>query len=236
MAKRGKTYRKDLEKVEVGKFYSLPDALTLISSFAERKFDEAVEVAIKLGVDPKQSDQMVRGATVLPNGVGKSVRVVAIVRGDAEKEAQEAGADHVGNDELIEKISKGWLDFDRVITTPECVKDLTKVARVLGPKGMMPNKKTGTVTNDIGKAVKEQKLGKVNYKVEKAGIVHAMVGKRSFGADKLKENFVAFYDSILKAKPNTSKGVYIRKVSLTSTMGPGIPIDVSSLEGLNKAV
>ena len=230
MAKRGKIYKGNLAKVDRTKKYSLDEALGILDSFQGKKFDETVEVAIKLGVDPKQSDQLVRGAAVLPHGVGKNIRVVAIVRGEAEKEARDAGADFVGSDDLIEKIAGGWLEFDRILTTPETLKDLTKVAKVLGPKGLMPNKKTGTVTNEIGKAVKEQKLGKVEYKVEKAGIVHALLGKKSFGVPKLKENFMALFDNVLKAKPPTSKGIYIRKVAISATMSPGINLDHSSLE------
>lgn len=230
MSKRGKLYRANAAKVEVTKKYSLDEALQILDSFQNRKFDETVEIALNLGVDPKQSDQNVRGAAVLPHGIGKTIRVACVVKGDAEREAREAGADFVGNEDLIEKIEKGWLDFDRLLTTPESLKDLTKVAKVLGPKGMMPNKKTGTVTSEIGKAVKEQKLGKVEYKVEKAGIVHTLIGKKSFGPQKLKENFLALFDNVLKAKPATSKGVYIRKVAISSTMGPGIAIDASGLE------
>ena len=183
-----------------------------------------------MGVDPKQSDQMVRGATVLPNGIGKTIRVVAVVRGEAEKAAKDAGADHVGVEEMIEKIGKGWLEFDRVIATPDTIKELSKVAKILGPRGLMPNKKTGTVTTDVGKAVKEQKLGKVEYRVEKAGIIHAPIGKKSFGAEKLKANLMALYDNIVKAKPSTSKGIYIRKVAICPTMGPSIVVDPASLE------
>jgi len=230
MGRRGKIYKANYSKVDRTKKYSLDEALDLVGTFANRKFDESVEVAIRLGVDPKQSDQMVRGAAVLPNGLGKAIRIVVIARGEAEKEAREAGADFVGNDDLIEKIEKGWLEFDRVLTTPEALKDLTKIAKVLGPKGLMPNKKTGTVTSEIGKAVKEQKLGKVEYKVEKAGIVHAIIGRKSFGSAKLKQNFVALYDNILKAKPTTSKGVYVRKVALAPTMGPSVILDAPSLE------
>ena len=229
MAKRGKIYKANAAKVDRTKKYSLDEALQILDSYQVRKFDESIEVALNLGVDPKQSDQMVRGASVLPHGIGKSVRVVCIVRGDAEREAREAGADHVGNDDLIEKIEKGWLDFDRVLTTPEALKDLTKIAKILGPKGLMPNKKTGTVTSEIGKAVKEQKLGKVEYKVEKAGIIHAIIGKKSFGASKLKENFLALFDSILKAKPATSKGIYVRKVAIAPTMGPSVLLDAPAL-------
>jgi len=229
MAKRGKNYKANAQKVDRVKRYGLDEALSVLDSFQARKFDETIEVAIKLGVDPKQSDQMVRGAAVLPHGIGKPVRVVVIVRGDAEREAREAGADHVGNDDIIEKIEKGWLEFDRVLTTPEVLKDLTKIAKVLGPKGLMPNKKTGTVTSEIGKAVKEQKLGKVEFKVEKAGIVHTLIGKKSFGAAKLKENFMTLFDHILKAKPATSKGIYIRKVAISPTMGPSIILDHGAL-------
>jgi large subunit ribosomal protein L1 len=231
MAKRGKLYKSNLEKEDREKRYTLEEALSVLDTFSNRKFDEAVEIAVKLGVDAKQSDQQVRGAAVLPHGLGKTVRVVAIVRGDAEKEAREAGADFVGNDDLLEKIEKGWTEFDRVITTPDTLKDMTKVAKVLGPRGLMPNKKTGTVTAEIGKAVKEQKLGKVNYKVEKEGIIHAPIGRKSFGVKKLKENFAALFDNILKAKPPTSKGVYIRRLAISTTMGPGIKVDIGSVEG-----
>lgn len=235
MAKHGKHYKADLAKIDRTKRYKIDDALAIIDTYQARKFDETIEVAIRLGVDPKQSDQQVRGAAVLPHGVGKAIRVVAIVKGEAEKEAQDAGADFVGCDDLLEKISKGWVDFDRIIATPDTLKDMTKVAKVLGPRGLMPNKKTGTVTTEVGKAIKEQKLGKVNYKVEKAAIVHALIGKKSFGVQKLKENFFALYDSVLKAKPPTSKGIYIRKVALSSTMGPGVVVDSTSLEA-TKAV
>jgi len=229
MAKRGKIYKANAAKVDRTKKYSLDEAMTLVADFQPRKFDETIEVAINLGVDPKQSDQVVRGASVLPHGIGKNIRVVVIARGEAEKEARDAGADHVGNDDLIEKIEKGWLDFDRVLTTPETLKDLTKIAKILGPKGLMPNKKTGTVTSTVSQSVKEQKLGKVEFKVEKAGVLHAIIGKKSFGAEKLKANFQALFDTILKAKPATSKGIYVRKVCLSPTMGPGVPLDASAL-------
>jgi large subunit ribosomal protein L1 len=235
MAKRGKIYKANSAKVERTKKYSLDEALGVLDTFQPRKYDETIDVAINLGVDPKQSDQMVRGAAVLPHGIGKPIRVVAVVRGEAEKEAREAGADFVGADDLIEKMEKGWLEFDRIITTPETLKDLTKIAKILGPKGLMPNKKTGTVTSEIGKAVREQKLGKVEYKVEKAGIIHAPIGKKSFGATKLKENFMALYENILKAKPTTSKGVYVRKVAVSPSMGPSFHLDPSSLEVASRA-
>lgn len=223
--KRGKLYKANAGKVERAKRYSLDEAFSILDSFQPRKFDETIEVVIRLGVDPKQSDQMVRGAAVLPHGVGKEVKVLAVVRGEAEREAKEAGADFVGSDDMIEKIEKGWLEFDRVVTTPETLKDLTKVAKILGPKGLMPNKKTGTVTSEIGKAVKEQKLGKVEYKVEKAALVHSIIGKKSFGAQKLKENFMALFENVLKAKPATSKGVYIQKIAVSPTMGPSLFLD-----------
>jgi large subunit ribosomal protein L1 len=231
----GKIYKANYAKVDRSRKYSLEEAFDLIATFQSVKFDETIDIAINLGVDPKQSDQMVRGAAVLPHGLGKAIRVVAIVSGEAEKEARDAGADFVGKDDLIEKIEKGWLDFDRVIATPETLKDLTKIAKVLGPKGLMPNKKTGTVTSEVGKAVKDQKLGKVEYKVEKAGILHAVIGKRSFGTTKLKENFISFFDSVIKQKPATSKGVYIRRVAVSPTMGPSINLDTSSLELALKA-
>lgn len=236
MAKRGKKYKADVVKVERTKRYNLDEALNILTGFSTRKIDETIDLAIRLGVDPKQSDQMVRGATTLPHGIGKNIRVVAIVRGEAEKEARAAGADHVGNDDLIEKIMGGWLEFDRVVTTPDTLKDLTKVAKVLGPKGLMPNKKSGTVTTDISKTVKEQKLGTVQFKVEKAGIIHAMIGKKSFGPQKLKENFLALFDQIMKAKPPTSKGVYVQRVSLSPTMGPGIWIDPQTLDSVARSL
>ena len=193
MGKQGKLYKANALKVDRAKKYSLDEALAIIDSYAGRKFDETVNVAINLGVDPKQSDQMVRGAAVLPHGIGKAIRVAVVVRGEGEKEARDAGADFVGNDDIIEKIAGGWLEFDRLLATPDTLKDLTKVAKILGPKGMMPNKKTGTVTTEVGKAVKEQKLGKVEYKVEKAGIIHAILGRKSFGPAKLKDNFLNFF-------------------------------------------
>ena len=236
MPSAGKNYKINSAKVDRNKKYHLEEALALLETFQAHKFDETVDVAIKLGVDPKQSDQMVRGAAVLPHGIGKNIRVVAFVRGEAEKEARDAGADFVGNDDLLEKLEKGWMEFDRLITTPENLKELTKVAKILGPKGLMPNKKTGTVTSDIGKAVKEQMMGKVEYKVEKAGIIHTLIGKKSFGPAKLKENFLALYDNILKAKPPTSKGVYIRKIALSTTMGPSIVLDSQGLEAMARSL
>jgi len=230
VAKRGKLYRANAEKLDKGKKYDVGEAFTLLAGQAVHKFDEMVDVAFRLGVDPKQSDQMVRGATVLPHGIGKEVKVVVVATGEAAKAASDAGADEVGHKDIIEKIEKGWLGFDRIVATPETIRDLTKVARILGPKGLMPSKKTGTVTPDVGKAVAEQKKGKVAFKVEKSGIVHAVVGRKSFGADKLKENFLVLCDNILKQKPTTAKGTYLKSVVVSSSMGPGIRLDTSRLE------
>lgn len=236
MPKSGKIYKVNAAKVDRAKRYGVDEALAIIDSYQPRKFDESIELVVKLGVDPKQSDQMVRGAAVLPNGIGKNIRVACFVKGEAEKEAREAGADFVGTDEFIEKVEKGWLEFDRLLATPETLKDLTKLAKILGPKGLMPNKKTGTVTTEIGKAVKEQKLGKVEYKVEKAGLVHTIIGKKSFGPQKLKENLLTLFENILKAKPSTSKGVYVRKVALAPTMGPSVILDPQSVESLARSL
>ncbi len=236
MKKHGKVYRSNLAKIDRSKRYTLEEGLTLIAGFATRKCDETINVSFNLGVDPRQSDQMVRGATTLPHGIGKTVKVLVIARGEAEAEAKQAGAEFVGNDDLIEKIEKGWLDFDRALTTPDCLKDMTRVAKILGPRGLMPNKKTGTVTSEIGKAVADQKKGKVEYKTEKAGIVHALIGKRSFGVDKLKENFMSLYQNLLRQKPASSKGTYIRKISVAPTHGPGLFLDVAQLELSLKAM
>ena len=191
------------------------------------KFDETVDVAFSLGVDPKHADQMVRGAIVLPHGIGKSYRVAVLAKGEKAKEAEAAGADVVGADDLIEKIQGGWFEFDKMIATPDMMVAVSKVGKILGPRGLMPNPKLGTVTFDVTKAVREQKLGKVEYRTEKAGIVQTMIGKKSFGADKLKENFLTIANAIIKAKPPTSKGTYIRNITLSTTMSPGIGIDTA---------
>ena len=189
------------------------------------KFDEGVDMAIRLGVDPKKPDQMVRGTVVLPNGIGKKVRVLVFAKGPKEKEAQDAGADYVGAEDLVEKIGQGWLDFDKAIATPDMMGTVSKLGKILGPRGLMPNPKVGTVTFDVGKAVKEIKAGKVEFRVEKAGIVHVPVGKASFGFDRLYENVKALLEVILRVKPPTSKGIYLRSITLSSTMGPGVKID-----------
>lgn len=223
--KGGKKYSSALAKVVTGKRYSVNEAFSLLPEVAYAKFDETVDVAFNLGVDPKHADQMVRGAVVLPHGIGKTVRVAVLAKGEKAKEATAAGADIVGAEDLIEKISGGWFDFDKMVATPDMMVAVSKIGKVLGPRGLMPNPKLGTVTFDVAKAVKEQKLGKVEYRTEKAGIVHVAIGKKSFGAEKLKDNFQALASVILKAKPPTSKGVYLRNITLSSTMSPAISID-----------
>ena len=203
----GKTFLKAKEKIEQGKRYPFREAVELVVSTARAKFDETVETAIKLGVNPQHADQMVRGSVVLPNGLGKSVKVLVFAKGDKEKEAMEAGADLVGSDDLIEKIKGGWLEFDRAIATPDMMGSVGKLGKILGPRGLMPNPKVGTVTFDVEKAVKELKAGRIEFRVEKAGIVHCPVGKVSFGADKLRENIVALVEAIIKLKPASSKGI-----------------------------
>lgn len=220
-----KGYIASKAKVEAGKRYTMEDSIALVTETARAKFDETVDVAVRLGVNPAHADQMVRGSVVLPHGLGKSVRVLAIAKGDKEKEAVEAGADYAGADELIEKIKSGWLDFDRVVATPDMMGSVGKLGKILGPRGLMPNPKVGTVTFDIATAVRELKAGKVEFRVEKAGIVHSPVGKVSFGTEKLKENIMALIDAIIKLKPSSSKGTYVRGISLSSTMGPGIKVD-----------
>jgi large subunit ribosomal protein L1 len=225
LANTGKKYSEAFGKVEQGKKYSVQDAFGLLPQVCFAKFDESVDVAFNLGVDPKHSDQMVRGALVLPHGIGKTVRVAVLAKGEKSKEAEAAGADIVGSDDLIEKISGGWLEFDKMIATPDMMVALSKVAKILGPRGLMPNPKLGTVTLDVAKAVKEQKLGKVEYRTEKTGIVHVIIGKKSFGADKLKDNFNALTAALYRAKPPTSKGTYMKNITISATMSPGIVVD-----------
>ena len=210
--------------------YTVVDAMPLIKKAAFAKFDETVELAMRLGVDPKHADQMVRGTVVLPHGLGKSKRVIVIASGEKVREAREAGADEVGGDDLVQKIQGGWLDFDAVIATPDMMKSVGKLGKLLGPRGMMPNPKTGTVTMDVVRAVKEVKAGKVEFRVDKTGIIHCPVGTVSFDADKLAENAQALISSIIKAKPATAKGRYVKSIVLSSTMGPGIHIDPASVE------
>lgn len=232
MAKRGKKYRESVKKVDRTKRYSFEEAIGLALECSYASFDETVDLAVRLGVDPRHADQMVRGTVVLPNGVGKTVRVVVFAKGEKEKEAQEAGADYVGSDDLVEKVQKGWLEFDKAIATPDMMSSVGKLGRILGPRGMMPNAKLGTVTFDVAKAVNEIKAGKIDFKVEKAGIVHAPMGKVSFGVQKLLENIGAFIDTILRLKPAASKGTYLRSIALSTTMGPGIKIDPGYVKDL----
>lgn len=225
MAKRGKKYINSSQNIDRNKKCTFEEAVQLAVDSAYTKFDETIDLAVKLGVDPRHADQMVRGTVVLPNGVGKDVRVAVFAKGEKEKEALDAGADHVGSDELVEKIQKGWLDFDKAIATPDMMGSVGKLGRVLGPRGMMPNAKLGTVTFDIDKAVREVKAGKIDFKVEKAGIVHAPLGKVSFGTEKLLENIAAFMDTILRLKPPASKGTYFKSITISATMGLGVKID-----------
>jgi large subunit ribosomal protein L1 len=229
MLHSGKKYAKAKAQLEV-RPYTLDEAVPLIKKLAFAKFDETVEVVLRLGVDPKHADQMVRGTVVLPHGLGKDKRVLVIASGDKQREAQEAGAAEVGGDDAVEKIQKGWLDFDAVVATPDMMKSVGKLGKVLGPKGLMPNPKTGTVTFDVAKAVREIKAGKVEFRVDKTGIVHAPVGKVSFDEKKLLQNARALIDSVIRAKPRTSKGKYLRSVTVSSTMGPGLRLDTASLE------
>jgi large subunit ribosomal protein L1 len=225
----GKKHNIVKEKIEPGREYSLEDAIKLLKESTYVKFDESVDLAVNLGVDPRKSEQMVRGTVVLPHGIGKKVRVLVFAKGEKEKEALEAGADFVGAEDLVDKINKGWLDFDKSVATPDVMGLVGKLGKILGPRGLMPNPKLGTVTFDIAKTVKEIKAGKVEYKAEKAGIIHVPVGKISFDVERLLENAKAVINSIMKAKPATSKGKYLKKISISSTMGPGIVVDVASL-------
>ena len=225
MFKRGKSFIEAKKKVEPGKRYALKEAVEIVVNTGRAKFDETVDAAIRLGVNPQHADQMVRGSVVLPNGLGKSVRVLVFAKGEKEKEALDAGADVVGSDDIIEKIKGGWLEFDRVIATPDVMGNVGKLGKILGPRGLMPNPKVGTVTFDVAKAVQELKAGKVEFRVEKAGIVHSPVGKVSFGVDKLTENVSALLEVIMKLKPASSKGTYLKSISLSTTMGPGVKVD-----------
>ena len=231
MGRVGKKYKKAAQVVAQKPLYPLPEAVTAVTQAAFAKFDETVEVALRLGVDPKHADQMVRGTVILPHGLGgKSKRVLVIASGEKMKEAQEAGADLVGGDDMVAKIQEGWLDFDAVVATPEMMKSVGRLGKVLGPRGLMPNPKTGTVTMDVAKAIVEIKAGKVEYRVDKTAIVHAPIGKVSFGADKLLENAKAIIDSVLKAKPSAAKGKYVKSIALSSTMGPGLRIDLATVD------
>ncbi len=225
MAKHGKRYLEAAKKVDREKMYEPREALELVKSIAPAKFDETVEVAFRLGIDTKRADQQVRGAVVLPHGTGKTKRVLVFAKGEKAKEAEQAGADFVGDDDLINKVSQGWLDFDVVVSTPDMMGQVGKLGRILGPKGLMPNPKTGTVTFDVAKAVQEIKAGKVEYRSDKAGIVHVPIGKVSFDTDKLTENLKTLAEALIKAKPAAAKGTYMRSVTVSSTMGPGVRVN-----------
>ncbi len=233
MTKRGKNYKKNAENIDRLKRYGFEEAVQLTLDCSHPKFDETIDVAVRLGVDPRHADQMVRGTVVLPHGVGKVVRVMVFAKGEKEKEATDAGADYVGSDEYIAKIQDGWMEFDKAIATPDMMSSVSKLGRILGPRGMMPNAKLGTVTFDVAKAVSEIKAGKIDFRVEKAGIVHAPMGKVSFGLNNLVENISAFMDTILRLKPPASKGTYLRSIAISTTMGPGVKIDPAYLKGLS---
>jgi large subunit ribosomal protein L1 len=232
MSKRGKKYLEARKRIETAKRYTIQEAMELVVGTARAKFDETVDAAVRLGVNPAHADQMVRGSVVLPNGLGKSVRVLVFAKGEKQKEALEAGADVVGSDEVIEKIKGGWLEFDRVIATPDMMGSVGKLGKILGPRGLMPNPKVGTVTFDVARTVQELKAGKVEFRVEKAGIVHCPIGKISFGAEKLMVNFLALLEMITKLKPASSKGIYIRSIALSSVMGPGVRVDPLSVRSV----
>ena len=219
-------YKKELPAIDLEKTLSVDEAVEMVVNQPKRKFVESVDVAVSLGIDPKKSDQNVRGSLTLPHSLGKDVKVVAFVDGDKAAEAKSAGADFIGTDELLEKYKDGNIDFDVAVTTPSMMKVVSKLAKVLGPKGLMPNPKSGTVSNDVSKAVNELKAGKIEFRVDKEGIIHVGIGKLSFEADKIVENFNTFMDAIIKAKPNSLKGKYVKKVSISSTMGPGLKLDV----------
>jgi large subunit ribosomal protein L1 len=233
MRTRGRKYQAARQQVP-NRLHTIEEAVPLLQKVKFTKFDETVEMAVRLGVDPKHSDQMVRGTVVLPHGLGKSKRVLVIASGDKQREAREAGADEVGGDDVVDKILAGWMDFDAVVATPDMMRAVGKLGKVLGPRGLMPNPKTGTVTPDVTKAVTEIKAGKVEFRVDKAGIVHAPIGKMSFAAASLVANAHALMESIVKAKPAAAKGKYLKSVTLTSTMGPGVIIDTSHVDVLVK--
>jgi large subunit ribosomal protein L1 len=229
MAKRGKNYKKALESIDRTKVYSAEEAIKLVKDTSYTKFDSSVQVAYNLSVDPKQADQNIRGALVLPNGTGKTKKVIVFATGEQAKEAQAAGADEVGDDDLLQKVKDGYMDFDVVVSTPQMMSKVGQLGKVLGPRGLMPNPKTGTVTMDVKKAVENVKAGQVNYRVDRQGIISVPIGKVSFDAEKLVENFKALNEAILRAKPSSAKGIYMKSVSVHSTMGPGIKVDSSTI-------
>ncbi len=230
MSKLTKNHKLAKEKIEAGKSYTLLEAATLLKEITYTKFDASADIDVRLGVDPRKADQNVRGVVSLPNGTGKTVRVLVMCTADAEAAAKEAGADYVGLDEYVDKIKGGWTDVDVIITQPQCMGKLGPLGRILGPRGLMPNPKSGTVTPDVAKAVKEVKQGKIDFKVDKKGIVHTSIGRMSFTPEQIKENAQAFINTLIKLKPNTAKGTYLKSIYLSSTMSPGIKIDVKSID------
>lgn len=234
MAKRGKQYTKSASLREVTRLYALDEALELVLKGKYAKFDESVDVALRLGVDPRHADQMIRSSMVLPNGTGKTLRVLVFAKGEKVQEALDAGADYAGSDEYVTKIQGGWLDFDKTIATPDMMGTVGKIGKILGPRNLMPNAKLGTVTFDVARVVQDMKAGKIDFKVDKAGVLHAMMGRASFGPEKLKENILAFVEKIVHLKPSTSKGVYLRGVSISTTMGPGFKLDPLEVRGMIK--
>jgi large subunit ribosomal protein L1 len=230
--KHGKRYQDAVKKVDRRKLYSLTNGVKLVQETSSAKFDESIDLAVRLGVDPRKADQMVRGSVVLPHGIGKDVRVLVLTKGAKEDEAKEAGADYVGSDEYIQKIQDGWLDFDIVIATPDIMSQVGRLGKVLGPRGLMPNAKSGTVTFEVGQAVSDAKAGKISFRVDRYGIVHVIVGKKSFTEEKLKENIRVFMDTINRMRPAAAKGIYIKTITLSGTMGPGVRIDKSSMSVL----
>ena len=234
MPKHGKKYLESMKKIDAGTGYNFDEGVKSSIDLSYAKFDESVDIAVRLGVDPRHADQMVRGTVVLPNGIGRDVKVLVFAKGEKEKEALDAGADFVGNEDLTEKIKGGWFGFDKAVATPDMMSSVGKIGRILGPRGLMPNAKTGTVTFDVAKAVEELKAGKIDFRVEKAGIVHATVGKVSFGVEKLLQNVAAFIETILRLKPTSSKGIYIKGIVISTTMGPGIKLDAAYIKDLIK--
>ncbi len=236
MARRGKKYLAAKSKIDPTARYSVDEGIAKTLETHYASFDESVDAAIVLGVDPRKADQNIRGSVVLPHGTGKSVKVLVIAKGEKVKEAEDAGADYVGSEDMVEKIQKeGWLDFDKVVATPDMMGQVGKLGRILGPRGLMPNAKTGTVTFDVERAVKEIKAGKVDFRVDKAGVVHAPIGKVSFGPQKIKENFATLMETLYRMKPATSKGTYVKSAALSTTMGPGVKLDTSELRTLSAA-
>jgi large subunit ribosomal protein L1 len=234
MPKRGKKYLESNKKVDAETRHNFDEAVKMAIDSSYVKFDETIDVAVRLGVDPRHADQMIRGSVVLPNGLGKEVKVLVFAKGEKEKEALDAGADFTGGDDLIEKIKKGWFGFDKAVATPDMMGSVGKIGKLLGPKGLMPNAKTGTVTFDVARAVNDLKAGKIDFKVEKAGIVHAPMGKVSFGVEKIMQNAAAFLETIIRLKPASSKGTYLKGIAISTTMGPGIKIDAASVKDLIK--